>query len=81
MGILTSQIDRDFDGGIYLTPLGEIPAPDRIEPVDYEGDLYLPLTIDGKTMMSVVVAKGQQVTRGALLARGGDIICTLRGRE
>ncbi len=71
MGILTSQIDRDFDGGIYLTPLGEIPAPDRIEPVDYEGDLHLPLTIDGKTKMSVVVAKGQQVTRGALLAHGG----------
>ncbi|KPK76611.1 MAG: hypothetical protein AMJ79_06130 [Phycisphaerae bacterium SM23_30] len=71
MGLLTSQIDRDFDGGIYLAPLGEIPAPDHIGSVDYDGNLYLPLTIDGSTEMEVVVTAGQQVPRGTLLARGG----------
>ena len=71
MGLLTPQIDRDFTGGIYLPPLGDIPPLDHIEPVDYEDTLFLPLTIDGKTMMNLVVNTGQQVGWQALLARVG----------
>ena len=34
MGLITySKLDRDFDGGIYLSPLGEVPPLDRIESV------------------------------------------------
>ena len=71
MGLLTPQIDRDFTGGIYLPPLGDIPPLDHIEPVDYEDTLFLPLTIDADTMMDLVVNKGQQVGWQALLARAG----------
>jgi len=71
MGLLTPQIDRDFTGGIYLPPLGDIPPLDHIEPVDYEDTLFLPLTVDGKTTLDLVVNKGQQVGWQALLARAG----------
>ena len=34
MGLITySKLDRDFDGGIYLSPLGKVPPLDRIESV------------------------------------------------
>ncbi|MCP4708455.1 MAG: 4Fe-4S dicluster domain-containing protein [Planctomycetes bacterium] len=69
MGLLTPQIDRDFTGGIYLPPLGDIPLLDHIEPVDYEDTLFLPLNIDDKTTMDLIVNKGQQVGWQSLLAR------------
>ena len=71
MGLLTPQIDRDFTGGIYLPPLGDIPPLDHIETVDYEDTLFLPLNVDGKTTVDLVVNKGQQVGWQALLARSG----------
>jgi len=67
--LLDRQIDRDFAGGIYLTPLGEIPRLDTIEPLAYEGDLYLPLHA-GDSQLDPVVETGRRVARGDLLAKG-----------
>ncbi len=67
--LLNRQIDRDFAGGIYLTPLGEIPRLDAIEPIAYEGDLYLPLDV-GESRLDPVVGSGQRVGRGDLVAKG-----------
>ncbi len=67
--LLNRQIDRDFAGGIYLTPLGEIPRLDAIEPVAYEGDLHLPFH-GGISRLDLVVESGQVVGRGDLLAKG-----------
>ena len=60
--LLDRQIDRDFAGGIYLTPLGEIPRLGTIEPLAYEGDLYLPLDV-GESRLETVVESGQRVGR------------------
>ena len=65
-----SQIDRDFAGGIYLAPLGKRPPLEWIEEVAYEGDLYLPLSVGGRTM-EVTAVEGEQVAYGSLLAWGG----------
>jgi H+/Na+-translocating ferredoxin:NAD+ oxidoreductase subunit C len=67
--LLYRQIDHDFAGGIYLTPLGEIPPLGPIEPMAYDGDLFLPLTA-GKLRLESVVESGQRVGRGELLAQG-----------
>ncbi|MBN1844509.1 MAG: hypothetical protein JW810_02420 [Sedimentisphaerales bacterium] len=69
--LLNRQIDRDFVGGIYLTALGDLPALERIEPVDYEGPLLVPLQI-GSVPLSMQVRTGQCVSRGDLLARAAD---------
>ena len=48
MGLLDlSKVEVDFAGGIYLEPLGRVPSVERIERVDYRGDLYLPLEQNG----------------------------------
>jgi electron transport complex protein RnfC len=79
--LLNRQIDRDFAGGIYLTPLGEIPRLDAIEPIAYEGDLYLPLHA-GESRLNSVVESGQVVGRGDLLAKGqGCYLYAPRGGE
>lgn len=67
--LLDRQIDRDFAGGIYLTPLGQIPSLDTIEPVAYDGDLYLPRHVGG-AVLEPVVQVGQRVKQGELVAKG-----------
>jgi Na+-translocating ferredoxin:NAD+ oxidoreductase subunit C len=62
------SMKRDFVGGIYLAPLGGTPPVDRIEPVDYPGDLRLPLGFGPGGDMHLLVKKDDVVERGALLA-------------
>ena len=62
MGLLSlSKVEVDFAGGIYLEALGQVPSVERIERVDYRGDLYLPLSRTGGQAMRLIVREGQVV--------------------
>ncbi|MBN1765888.1 MAG: 4Fe-4S dicluster domain-containing protein [Sedimentisphaerales bacterium] len=76
MGLISfSKVDHDFEGGIYLSPIGEEPALDAIETVDiYEGDLFLPLTA-GSTSMQMIVDIGQTVEKNTPVARSDTGHC------
>jgi electron transport complex protein RnfC len=63
-------VDRDFAGGIYLMPLGDKPPADSIATTSYNGECYLPLSVGSGEIMEVLAKKGQQVSKGELLAKG-----------
>ena len=67
------KIDTDFAGGIYLPAAGAVPPLDSIETVEYVGDLFLPLEVDGHEM-AVEVSPDKSVCQGDILAQGGGYI-------
>lgn len=72
MGLITfSKVEHDFPGGIYLPPLGQLPPLDKIETVDYQGELLLPLQLGPAAAMKVTVASGAAVRAGDLVAQNG----------
>jgi electron transport complex protein RnfC len=69
MGLIkSSQIDRDFHGGIYLPPLGVIPSLEITTPTCYPDELLLPLRTGDGTVMQTTVAPGAKVQAATLLA-------------
>ncbi len=81
MGIFTqAKIDRDFTGGIYLPPLGEIPSLDQIETVEYRGPLLLPLYLGSASPMQMVLESGQRISRNRTIARGASGQCLFAPR-
>ncbi|MBN2375844.1 MAG: 4Fe-4S dicluster domain-containing protein [Sedimentisphaerales bacterium] len=62
------KIDTDFSGGIYLPAVGAVPAMDSIETVEYVGDLFLPLEVDGREI-AVEVNPDKSVCQGDILGR------------
>ena len=62
------RVGPDLTGGIYLPFLGRPPAIDRIDRLEYCGDLHLPLIINPATELDVIVETFRTVRRGELLA-------------
>lgn len=72
MGLFVyDKMDRDFPGGLFLPVLGKIPSCQAIETVSGIETLRLPLAM-GPATMEVLVANGQSVKQGALLAQHAD---------
>ena len=65
------KIDRDFPGGLYLPPLGNIPVADCITPLAARQRLRLPLYI-GMHRLEPCFTVGQKLRRGELLARKNE---------
>jgi len=64
------NVETAFTGGLYLPPLGRLPAADRIETVAYDGPLFLSPP-RGPDPLELLVRPGENARRGQLLAVAG----------